>query len=883
MIQRAHAPGILSIVNFGHGGTGAYSFLSWHRYFLYQFEKQLQIYVPGVMLPYWDWTDPVAAGILVDDFLGPNGTINNEVRTGYFAPIAPTPLPSWWPPGLSGWILPNSFGPGSGPLRRMLQPVSGLPDATDLHELLVMGTYAAFQVALEAGVGLSDHSQQMHNGLHGWVGGASTVGQMANVYFSPFDPIFYLHHCNIDRLWAMWQMDGHADEYPTSGGKVQHARNDIMYPWTGGAAGYSTVADIAPFIPMPDFSALGAKRNVDTLDFRNAFDYTYDSMPIIGLGLDRTGSMSGMTPDPMTTSSPDVTKWEAAKRGISEFLQDCETVQSSGIAYIMAGIKTFRRLAANDFATVFSSPGYGLIKNGSTFSRASFESNVAGMSPGGSTPLADALQDVQDTLVEPPFGSGPIDEQRYLAMLTDGLLTSGSPMSSIPDHSYSRTAVFAMGFGTGAEVDYTTLQSIKDKGKTLGTQQIFHGENAGTIDKFYSNSLAQAIGFSPIIDPVLELFAGEHAHIDFQATSAEDVFLITVQGMDFNSENWTIHLSGPGGYMAYGDVTGHSHASMEGHGTCLPQVTATRANGRLTMVLDRNNADYECWVGQWQLMVAYQARTMDAMVMPTIGELIIPVSAGPVQGPRFSKLLISPKKRQATRNLKIKPAHRLDVQAVSTNNSENEACSVVVNVYGRTRLKMNLLPQKDLVSDVSGFTVEISNDLIKGNVVSGRTFARLIAPINDVSALLRRAKGKQLRKEALLKGRDGLRYDPAIVLATIEKADSQVSNIRDEELQVMTDQDGNSQVQVPGTEIPGVYHLGVYVEGTYCPEHMHPEGNHSHSHGHAHGHGHVSDSDESSCGPECCLEGFVRILNSTTAVTNKKIVQSPKKKLRRRK
>ena len=23
-------------------------------------------------------------------------------------------------------------------------------------------------------------------------------------YLSPLDPIFWLHHCNIDRLWASW-------------------------------------------------------------------------------------------------------------------------------------------------------------------------------------------------------------------------------------------------------------------------------------------------------------------------------------------------------------------------------------------------------------------------------------------------------------------------------------------------------------------------------------------------------------------------------------------------------------------------------------------------------------------------------------------------------
>ena len=170
----------------------------------------------------------------------------------------------------------------------------------------------------------------------------------------------------------------------------------------------------------------------------------------IGIGLDRTGSMLGMTPDPMTTSAPDVTKWEAAKRGVSAFLQDCETVQSSGVVYMIAGVKTFRQLLANDFQPIFAAPGYGLIKSGSGFSRASFDSTVAAMTPGGGTPLADALVDVRNTLVTAPFGGVPADEPRYLAMLTDGLLTSGAPMSSIADGSFAPVAVFSLGFGTGA-------------------------------------------------------------------------------------------------------------------------------------------------------------------------------------------------------------------------------------------------------------------------------------------------------------------------------------------------------------------------------------------------------------------------------------------------
>ena len=31
------------------------------------------------------------------------------------------------------------------------------------------------------------------------------TGQMGDLYTSPADPIFYLHHANLDRVWWSWQ------------------------------------------------------------------------------------------------------------------------------------------------------------------------------------------------------------------------------------------------------------------------------------------------------------------------------------------------------------------------------------------------------------------------------------------------------------------------------------------------------------------------------------------------------------------------------------------------------------------------------------------------------------------------------------------------------
>src|SRR5262245_30625657 len=232
-IQNVNTPGNVG-VNFGHGGLGAYGFLSWHRYSLYRFEQQLQSYVPGVILPYWDWTDP-AGTIVAEDFLGPNGDplLNNEVQLGYFAADAPgtgantTAVPVWWPGTLTGFHLHAAFGMWEGPLRRNILPPAGLPSAATIRSALDMGTLPAFQNACESASGAAP-AQGPHNSLHGGFGGG---GHMGSVAVSPFDPMFYLHHCNVDRLWAMWQMDGHADEFPMAGGHPEHHRTDPMYPW----------------------------------------------------------------------------------------------------------------------------------------------------------------------------------------------------------------------------------------------------------------------------------------------------------------------------------------------------------------------------------------------------------------------------------------------------------------------------------------------------------------------------------------------------------------------------------------------------------------------------------------------------------------------------
>lgn len=869
MIQNVNAPGAAN-VNFAHGGLGSYSFLSWHREFLYRFELQLQTYVPGVMLPYWDWTDP--ATIMIDTFLGPNGTGSTpRVRTGYFALQAPgtgintTPSPPWWPVGLTGFLMAAAFGTLAGGLRRSLLSPAVLPTSVDVSTTLARTTYSDFQNTLEAGIGLVS-GNEMHNGIHKWIG-----GHMLSAQASPADPIFYLHHCNIDRLWAMWQLDGHATLYPAAGARPQHGPTDAMYPWVGpDAALYTTNLPVGN-IALPDFSAIGTRRNVDVLDHR-ALGYTYDTMPVLGISFARSGSMSQLTPDPMTGAGT-VTKLVAVKQGVSAFLQDCETVQAAGIIYATAGIEAYRwSVGASRFNQIFPTP-YGLIKGGTAYSKAGFDAAAAPLTAAGSSSLADGLQHVRDTMVVPPFAWLPADERRYITIFSDGLLNAGATLASIPDGSFTNTIVFAMGFGVPGTVNYPNLDAVVAKGQSIGFPQVFHGENAGAIDKFYSNALARAIGFTSVFDPVIELFPREHVHLRFDATSADDTFLLTAQGVDFQDTNWSYDLRGPDGTSVYasgmqhahGDAAGGGHA---GHGGRQPCVTARRGDGRLSLVLQRDSAPLSTWVGAWTLMVAYRAQDMSAMVMPEIGELMFPVTAGPVRGPRYARLLEPEEKRVAARLIPGPTRNPLDLRPGSTNNNAAEACSVIVNVCAQTRLRLDLVAEKEILSAGDELGVEIRSEIARGRLGELESVARLSGPLHDLGELVDENTPKKSKEYE--DPEETPTADPAIILANLERADKTLAVMRDEQIAVVTHHGGPLHMHVKDTTIPGAYHLGVYVEGSYFPDQGGAAGDHDTDHGHG-GSEHAGGTPAAPHKPDAAQRGeyFTRMLNISVGVVPK--------------
>jgi hypothetical protein len=635
--------------NTADGAHGFLHFLPWHRKFLLELENALNVAVPGqnIGIPYWDWTDVAGlwSDILVDDAFGPNGSgAGDVVQTGYFAPTAPVVLPAWWPAGLTGWQNVFTSGLNSDLVRR-INPALPLANQAVIQDLLLDSDYFAYtdisNAATYTGLWWKLESGP-HNEGHNWFNQAAgfNQSQMSHMYVSVNDPMFFLHHSNIDRLWAMWQIDGHMGSGPYTAPGVSTASGygedpaQLLFPWVGAAAGFSSPVSSNPAIDFPDFSADPAATINDMLDHR-ALGFSYDTEPVVGLALDRSGSMTGVTPDPSTGMPSAMVKWDVASSGVANFLGDCEAARQAGEVFVVAGVETFRNNAgANEFDKMFV-PATDVVRTGGSSSEAAFNVAISALSPGGGTPIAGALSDTEATLVRAPYGGNPAGETRYLYILTDGKETAGPLLNTLDNPEFPDTIIFAAGFGLGGGwdgVDYATIASIIGKGKSAptGVNQLFHGESVNFINKFYTNGVAHAIGYDPVVDPYAELAAGEFTAVPFASGAPERSFMIVVNGAPDDSDSWSYLLVGPN----------NSYVDDANPGPFL--VTARRSGGRITIFFHRNAASDFDWNGHWYLIVGYKREQLPRQFkefrigLNRFDPLIHSAAPVPLEGPRYA-------------------------------------------------------------------------------------------------------------------------------------------------------------------------------------------------------------------------------------------------------
>jgi tyrosinase len=205
-------------------------FLAWHRHFIFSFEQDLKNSCGYTgTLPYWDWAADAQA---VDQSEIFNGDEYSMGGNGEYIPgRADTYLGLQdlnFPPGTGGGCVysgpfsnttyTTNLGPIDSPYNNN---VVGQYDynprclVRDLNSWF-SSRYNTYNNVADLAIGvdsieylqslmqgyLGDNKLGVHGGGH-WLGGGPS--QLEDFHSSPNDPVFYIHHAMIDKIWTVWQ------------------------------------------------------------------------------------------------------------------------------------------------------------------------------------------------------------------------------------------------------------------------------------------------------------------------------------------------------------------------------------------------------------------------------------------------------------------------------------------------------------------------------------------------------------------------------------------------------------------------------------------------------------------------------------------------------
>jgi len=255
-------------------------FLPWHRAFTVELEMEMRKTTgPDFALPYWDWGYDSQAPELAphwgdgpDQFGNGGDPKTNCVTTGHFA-NRKTKYPR------AGECLKREFG-------ARMDPVT----STDLLNRIMSTskTYNSFRTSLEGAP---------HGGVHVAIG-----GDMAHMT-SPNDPVFFLHHVMVDKVWSDWQKLNNGANKNLFGGKQVNYRADLRFSGSHEA----TAQDV--LYPYPDWTVADTF-DTEAICFKyvdlNIKDVRIDALPPPTVKLPTTGTQPTAPPatQPATPSRP---------------------------------------------------------------------------------------------------------------------------------------------------------------------------------------------------------------------------------------------------------------------------------------------------------------------------------------------------------------------------------------------------------------------------------------------------------------------------------------------------------------------------------------------------------------------------------------------------
>ena len=242
---------------------GRPSFLPWHRAFILDLERRLQEKDSSVTLPYWRF-ELTAPNVFISEFMG--GTPDS---VGRVALSVSNPLQLWTVNGDVGIIRVPGFNTST-----------GSPSLRTEVQTLALGTnFTGFR--------------DMEGNPHGWAHTSFSNGPITDNATATRDPLFFMLHSNVDRLWAKWQFANNGFDLAnanTYSGSPRVGDNpaDTMWPWNGVFGG--TRPPTAPGGRFPQLSFTSKPSELitvaETIDYigraeGDELNFDYDDVPYI--------------------------------------------------------------------------------------------------------------------------------------------------------------------------------------------------------------------------------------------------------------------------------------------------------------------------------------------------------------------------------------------------------------------------------------------------------------------------------------------------------------------------------------------------------------------------------------------------------------------------
>ncbi len=188
-------------------------FLPWHRGYLMAFEAQVRADVVRLggpatwTLPYWNYLGPANENTIPPAFTAaklPDGSANPLLVKARYGPD-----------GDGTVFVPGRARPHTGDPNLVMGAVTDDAVTNNLftgsNAVTPPPGFGGPQTGFSHNGGTSGNLENNpHNIVHVYVGGGAVSGPeglMTDPGMAALDPIFYLHHANIDRLWAVWNQN----------------------------------------------------------------------------------------------------------------------------------------------------------------------------------------------------------------------------------------------------------------------------------------------------------------------------------------------------------------------------------------------------------------------------------------------------------------------------------------------------------------------------------------------------------------------------------------------------------------------------------------------------------------------------------------------------